>query len=63
MSTPIVGLSPRGSAADIPRSISRQLVELAVRNGVHGRAVRNAAVLAHPEVLARCRDLPELAVE
>jgi acetoacetyl-CoA synthetase len=47
--------------ADIPRTLSGKMVELAVRNVVHGRPVRNADALANPEALDLYRDLPELA--
>jgi len=47
--------------ADIPRTISGKIVELAVRNIVHGRAVANAVALANPESLDLYRDLPELS--
>jgi acetoacetyl-CoA synthetase len=47
--------------ADIPRTISGKISELAVRDVVHGRAVKNADALANPESLALFRDLPELA--
>ncbi len=47
--------------ADIPRTISGKIVELAVRNVVHGRSVKNTDALANPEALALYRDLPELA--
>ena len=46
--------------ADIPRTISGKIVELAVRNVVHGRAVKNTDALANPEALAHFRDLPQL---
>ena len=45
---------------DIPRTISGKIVELAVRNIVHGREVKNVDALANPEALALYRDLPEL---
>ena len=48
--------------ADIPRTISGKITELAVRDVVHGRAVKNADALANPEALALYRDLPELRV-
>jgi len=48
--------------ADIPRTISGKIVELAVRNIVHGRAVTNSDALANPESLELYRDLPELSV-
>jgi acetoacetyl-CoA synthetase len=46
---------------DIPRTISGKIVELAVRNVVHGRPVRNTDALANPEALEHFRDRPELA--
>ena len=45
---------------DIPRTISGKIVELAVRNMVHGREVNNADALANPGALELFRDLPEL---
>jgi acetoacetyl-CoA synthetase len=45
---------------DIPRTISGKIVELAVRNVVHGRPVKNTDALANPEALDLYRDLPEL---
>jgi len=46
--------------SDIPRTISGKIVELAVRNVVHGREVKNTDALANPEALELYRDLPEL---
>jgi acetoacetyl-CoA synthetase len=46
---------------DIPRTISGKISEIAVREVVHGREVRNAEALANPESLELFRDLPELA--
>ncbi|HEY5366670.1 MAG TPA: acetoacetate--CoA ligase [Casimicrobiaceae bacterium] len=45
---------------DIPRTKSNKIVELAVRNIVHGREVRNLDALANPEALEQYRDRPEL---
>ena len=45
---------------DIPRTISGKIVELAVREVVHGRPVRNTDALANPAALEHFRDLPEL---
>jgi acetoacetyl-CoA synthetase len=45
---------------DIPRTKSGKIVELAVRDVVHGRAVKNLEALANPEALQLFRDLPEL---
>jgi acetoacetyl-CoA synthetase len=46
--------------ADIPRTVSGKIVELAVRNVVHGRAVKNVDALANPEALKLYANLPEL---
>ena len=48
------------AVADIPRTISGKITELAVRDLVHGRPVKNAEALANPAALALFRDLPEL---
>jgi acetoacetyl-CoA synthetase len=45
---------------EIPRTISGKVVELAVRNVVHGEPVKNTDALANPEVLEQFRDRPEL---
>jgi acetoacetyl-CoA synthetase len=49
------------AVTDIPRTISGKIVELAVRNVVHGEAVKNTDALANPEALEQFRDRPELA--
>ena len=46
--------------SDIPRTKNGKIVELAVRNVVHGRPVKNKEALANPEALEFYRDLPEL---
>jgi acetoacetyl-CoA synthetase len=46
--------------ADIPRTKSGKLVELAVRSVVHGEPVNNLEALANPEALELFRDRPEL---
>ena len=46
--------------ADIPRTKSGKIVELAVRNVVHGNPVKNLEALANPEALEQFRDRPEL---
>jgi acetoacetyl-CoA synthetase len=46
---------------DIPRTKSNKIVELAVRDVVHGRSVKNAEALANPEVLEFFRNRIELA--
>jgi acetoacetyl-CoA synthetase len=45
---------------DIPRTKSGKIVELAVRNVVHGRPVKNIEALANPEALELYRDRDEL---
>ncbi|HEV3007237.1 MAG TPA: acetoacetate--CoA ligase, partial [Pirellulales bacterium] len=49
------------AVADIPRTRSGKLVELAVRDAIHGSPVRNVEALANPEALALFKDRPELA--
>ncbi|MGF6149543.1 acetoacetate--CoA ligase [Pseudomonas fluorescens] len=48
------------AVTDIPRTISGKVVELAVRNVVHGQPVKNTDALANPEALEQFRDRPEL---
>ncbi|MFZ1326121.1 MAG: acetoacetate--CoA ligase [Candidatus Contendobacter sp.] len=47
--------------ADIPRTKSGKIVELAVRNVVHGQPVKNIEALANPEALTEFADRSELA--
>ncbi len=60
------GASPRHVPArivavgDIPRTKSGKITELAVRDVVMGREVKNREALANPEALDLFRDLPEL---
>ena len=60
------GASPRHVPAkivavkDIPRTKSGKITELAVRDVVHGREVKNKEALANPEALELYRELPEL---
>ena len=60
------GASPRHvpakivEVADIPRTKSGKITELAVRDIVHGRPVKNAEALANPEALALYEDIEEL---
>jgi acetoacetyl-CoA synthetase len=46
--------------SDIPRTKSNKIVELAVRDVVHGRLVKNIEALANPEALEHFRNLQEL---
>jgi acetoacetyl-CoA synthetase len=61
------GASPRHvpaklvQVADIPRTKSGKITELAVREVVHGREVKNKEALANPEVLELYRNLAELS--
>ena len=45
---------------DVPRTISGKVVELAVRNVVHGQPVKNTDALANPEALEYYRNLDAL---
>ncbi|MEI2386311.1 acetoacetate--CoA ligase [Breoghania sp. JC706] len=61
------GASPRHVPArivavdDIPRTKSGKITELAVRDVVHGREVKNKEALANPEALDLYRNLPQLS--
>ena len=46
--------------ADLPRTKSGKLVELAVRHVIHGQPVKNREALSNPEALELFKDLPEL---
>ena len=48
---------------DIPRTLSGKLTELAVREVVHGRPVKNQDAMANPQALDHFRDRPELAAD
>jgi acetoacetyl-CoA synthetase len=48
--------------ADLPRTKSGKLVELAVRNVIHGQPVKNREALANPDALELFSNLPELAL-
>lgn len=60
------GCSPRHvpakivAVADIPRTKSGKITELAVRDIVHGREVKNMEALANPQALEMFRDLEAL---
>ena len=46
---------------DVPHTISGKVVELAVREAIHGRPVKNTDALANPDALDHYRNRPELA--
>jgi acetoacetyl-CoA synthetase len=48
------------AVADIPRTMNGKIVELAVREAIHGRPVGNRDALANPEALDYFTDRPEL---
>jgi len=48
------------AVADIPRTVSGKIAELAVREAMHGRPVGNTDALANPEALDLYRNLAEL---
>ncbi|TCW33943.1 acetoacetate--CoA ligase [Gulbenkiania mobilis] len=60
------GASPRHmparviQVADIPRTLSGKIVELAVKNVIHGEPVNNLSALANPEALKLFENLPQL---
>jgi acetoacetyl-CoA synthetase len=60
------GASPRHvpakviAVADIPRTKSNKITELAVREVIHGRPVNNLEALANPEALKLYENLKEL---
>ena len=49
------------AVADIPRTLSGKLTEIAVREVIHDRPVKNVDALANPQALEHFRNLPELA--
>ncbi|TVQ84112.1 MAG: acetoacetate--CoA ligase [Micavibrio sp.] len=63
------GASPRHVPAkiiavrDIPRTKSGKITELAVRDIIHGRPLRNVEALANPEALNLYKNLPALTEE
>ena len=48
------------SVADIPRTRSGKITELAVRDVIHGKKIKNIEALSNPEALDLFRDLSEL---
>ncbi|MFC3624938.1 acetoacetate--CoA ligase [Vogesella amnigena] len=60
------GASPRHvpakiiAVADIPKTISGKIVELAVKNVIHNEPVNNLTALANPDALQLFADLPQL---
>jgi len=60
------GASPRHvpekiiAVQDIPRTKSGKITELAVRDVVHGREIKNQEALANPQALKLFENLPEL---
>jgi len=46
--------------SDVPRTVSGKIAELAVRDVVHGQAVKHADALANPESLELFKNLQEL---
>ncbi len=60
------GASPRHvpakiiAVADIPRTKSNKITEIAVRDVIHGRPIKNKEALANPDALALYEDLAEL---
>ena len=49
------------SVADIPRTRSGKITELAVRDVIHGKKIKNIEALSNPEALDLFKDLSELS--
>ena len=64
-----IGATPRHvpsvivAVKDLPRTRSGKITELAVRDIVEGRPIKNTEALANPEALDYFRDLPELSLD
>ena len=48
--------------SDIPRTRSGKITELAVRDVIQGRPIKNTEALANPEALEEYKNRPELEV-
>ena len=48
------------AVSEIPKTISGKIVEVAVRDVIHGKTVANTDALANPEALKLYANLPEL---
>lgn len=48
---------------DIPRTISGKIVELAVKDLIEGRTIKNKEALANPQALDYFRNIPELLID
>ena len=51
------------AVSDIPRTRSGKITELAVRDIINQRAVKNTEALANPEALTLFKNLPELSIK
>jgi acetoacetyl-CoA synthetase len=51
------------SIAEIPRTKSGKIVEIAVKNAINGIDVQNREVLANPHALAYFENINELSVD
>ncbi len=51
------------SVPDIPRTRSGKITELAVRDIVHGKEIRNKEALANPEALLYFSNVPDLSID
>jgi acetoacetyl-CoA synthetase len=47
---------------EVPRTLSGKITEIAVRDLIHGKPVKNADALANPKALDFFRDLPSTAL-
>jgi acetoacetyl-CoA synthetase len=51
------------AVSDIPRTRSGKISEIAVRDVIHGRPVKNTEALANPEALEEYKERPQLALD
>ncbi len=51
------------SVPDIPRTRSGKITELAVRDIIHGKEIKNKEALANPEALLHFADIPDLDID
>ncbi len=49
--------------ADLPRTLNGKIAELAVRNVIHGKTVKNRGALSNPRALDLFKNLPELQIQ
>jgi acetoacetyl-CoA synthetase len=48
------------AVADIPKTANGKISEVAVKDAIHGRPVRNLTALSNPQALDLYRNIPQL---